>query len=222
MTTILLIDTSADTGTIAISVNGAVISRRDQPDNRNHAASINVLINEALAECGITMQQLSAVAVCAGPGSYTGLRIGMSTAKGICFALNKPLILNNKLTLLANQACVIEKDKYDYYLPLLTAREKEYFVALYNNKLNTISEPAHIVAAQIADITKGKNNIFLTGSPEIGTFSHEFVNITHTSVNTTIDIDVWALYATERCHCNDFVNLSTAEPFYLKQVYTHK
>jgi tRNA threonylcarbamoyladenosine biosynthesis protein TsaB len=222
MANILLIDTSADTGTIAISTGGEIKSVKYQHDNRNHAATINLLTDELLQETGISFSQLSAIAVCGGPGSYTGLRIALSTAKGLCYALNIPLMLHNKLFLLGYQAYLSETTKYNYFLPLLIARENEYFVALYNNKFETLIEPVHVNRSGLYNITTDLHNILLIGNELSGDALQKPENISNVLVNVTIDINRWAEYAEKQYYCNDFVNLSTAEPFYLKQVYTHK
>lgn len=222
MANILLIDTSSDTGTIAICNDGKLLSVKYQPDNRNHAATINLLINEVLKDAQISFAQLSGIAVCAGPGSYTGLRIGVSTAKGLCYALNIPLMLHNKLFLLGRNAILQHNAAYSYYLPLLHARENEYFIALYNNNFTEVVAPTHVHASEMADITSEKHNIFITGSNEINIVKQLHENITETGEQNNINIDMWAEYANQQYNCNVFVNLSTAEPFYLKQVYTHK
>ena len=89
---ILHIDTSTDIGTIALSGDGRILSYLRTTETRNHAGVINNMIERVISDMKITLEQLSAISVCAGPGSYTGLRIGVATAKGLCYALNKPLI----------------------------------------------------------------------------------------------------------------------------------
>src|SRR5882672_2766392 len=101
---LLHIDTSTDTGLLAIGCDGQLLAHSMIEESRNHAGTINNMINSLLADAHISFRQLSAVAVCAGPGSYPGLRIGLATAKVLCYALEKPLILDNKLTVLAHGA----------------------------------------------------------------------------------------------------------------------
>src|ERR1019366_2430074 len=101
---LLHIDTSTDTGAVAIGGDGNLLAYRANTETRNHATTINNMINDVLAEVKISLEDLSCIVVCAGPGSYTGLRIGLATAKGLCYALDKPLMLDNRLTLLAYQA----------------------------------------------------------------------------------------------------------------------
>ncbi len=194
-------------------------------DDRNHAAHINHLIHETLLSAGLLLADMNAIVVCAGPGSYTGLRIGLSIAKGICYALDKPLLLDNKLTLLAYHQFLINagmQREYNY-VTILRAREKEYYYAAYNKEFLVITYPLHISLAILKENIKhltGKT--ILTGDLDIDI--EEFLNVDDftTLSQNIVDLDSWAKYANEDYKCNRTVNLSMAEPFYLKQVYTNK
>ncbi len=219
---LLHIDTSGDTGSVSIASDGKLISTKINTESRNHASAINLMIDEVLADARITMAQLSAIAVCAGPGSYTGLRIGVATAKGLCYALNIPLLMDNKLTLLANQARKIHGDKYNLYVPVLLAREKEYFIGSFDNVFNNIKESKHIMEAELGEYFNATAAICIISEcidPEVVSKYAENIHI-EGSVN--VDIKEWVSFTFEQYKCNNIVNLSTAEPFYLKQVYTHK
>ncbi|MCD6064750.1 MAG: putative peptidase glycoprotease family [Flavipsychrobacter sp.] len=219
---ILLIDTSAEKGTIALATHGKVVSQRTSSDSRNFAAIINVLIEQVLDEAGIKAVNLSAVAVCGGPGSYTGLRIGLSTAKGLCYALDKPLMMHSRLFLLAAQQYYNNLLKYDNYTAILPARDKEFYITTYNNKLQPVQEPTHAFEADIQHILhqiKGSNLITGTDNPYLASFSAD--GRTHIEPNDILDIHSWAHYAFEQLNCNGFVNLANCEPFYLKEVHTH-
>ncbi len=220
MVYILHIDTSGDTGLVAVAADGHIISQRINTDTRNHTAVINIYIDELVKESGITLNDLSAIAVCGGPGSYTGLRIGLATAKGLCYALNKPLLLHNKLLLLTVNQCYKYLSEYEFYMTILPARDKEYFISIYSNKLKSVIEPRHIFEdelVKILDETVGKTLVS-------GSFSDDIIKNEHidNSNNQLIEANAWAQYALERYNCNETVNLSVAEPFYLKDVYTHK
>jgi universal bacterial protein YeaZ len=222
MTYILHIDTSADTGTVALGGDGKLLATRTSNENRNFASLINGMIDEVLAEAGIKMADLAAVAHCGGPGSYTGLRIGLSTAKAICYTLDKPLIQNDKLVLLALKPSYNYLLKYDAYITILPARDKEFFISIHNNKLENVLKPQHIFLSQLGDLMDeyGKS-AFITGQmsdeaaaliPETAVFAHE----------TVIDLQQWVSYTFLAYQAQYFQNLATAEPVYLKQVYTHK
>lgn len=219
---LLHIDTSADLGTVAISKDGKIVAEQTSDQNREYAALINNMINEVLATAGIQLNDISAVVVCAGPGSYTGLRIGVSTAKGICYALDKPLLLDNKLTLLAYQQ-YIKDNQYDRYMSILNARAGEFFIALYDNKFNSLVEPTHIHIAELPEmISQVQGSALVTG--EIDEAISDFFKIKKAVVipDNMVDTSVWAMYAYEQYKCNRIVNLSSAEPFYLKNFYTLK
>ncbi len=216
---LLHIDTSSDAGSVAIGADGKLLAQRINNETRNHAATINMMIEDVLADAGINMEQLSGVVVCAGPGSYTGLRIGMATAKGICYALDKPLLLDNKLTLLAYQCS--KKQPASQYISLLTAREKEYFIAVYDSDFYCILTPQHIMAEHLSSIIKeADTTVLITDDAAVG----GALPLSNLQIedSTNINFELWISYANEQFKRRNTVNLSTAEPFYLKQVYTHK
>lgn len=223
MAYILHIDTSAETGLVALSRNGVVAQSITNADTRNHAAVLNLHIEKVLADAGIGLQDLNAIAVCGGPGSYTGLRIGLATAKGLCYVLDKPLMMHHRLLLLLLEHYYKHLTAYEVYAAILNARDKEYYFASYNNKLEPIIQPGHILedrAAEIKHILGGKTLLAGDINENIHTIFSSNDNSIINSAN--INIDSWAQYAFEKYDCHEFVNLAHAEPFYLKQVFTHK
>ena len=217
---LLHIDTATDTGIVAISADGILIASRINAETRNHAGTINNMINAVLDEAKITLQVIDAIVVCAGPGSYTGLRIGLATAKGLCYSLNKPLLLDNRLTLLAYQHYIQGPDIPQTYISLLIAREKEYFISIYDKNFSCTLQPQHIIEKQLKNFIEGENIQIITNASEAVIND---LNISYLKINNNININIasWLLYAFEQYNRNNIVNLSTAEPFYLKQVYTH-
>lgn len=222
MAYILHIDTSGSTGLIAISKDGVLISKVTENETRNHASTINLNINDALNTTGISMQQLDAVSVCGGPGSYTGLRIGLATAKGICYILDKPLIMHNKLTLLA--APIAYGDlRQKYIISILQARENEYFCAVYNRLLKELEAPKHYHADELEGLLSPYiADAIFTGCEDAVVASLAGKQSAEIIESSDPDLESWCKYAYECYNRNDFVNLAYAEPFYLKQVYTHK
>ncbi len=221
MVYLLHIDTSSDSGVVAVSADGSIIASAANEESRNHAASVNTMITDVLRKAGIALQQLHGIVVCAGPGSYTGLRIGLATAKGLCYVLDKPLFLCNKLTLLAYQAWLINNNRHSNYISLLTARDKEYFITIYNSSFDCVLPPRHIMSSELQGILSSENSyIIMDVSFDI---INEFkISDLQISQDIEISLDSWAKYALNEYNCNNNVNLATAEPFYLKQVYTHK
>ena len=218
---LLHIDTSSDTGILAIGADGILLKHIAHEGLRNHAASINNMINDLLNSAQISFPDLAAIAVCAGPGSYTGLRIGLATAKGLCYALDKPLIADNKLTLLANNAALLHPG-YDQYVSLLIAREREYFITINNDKQECMLQPQHVLEQQLGTLIQKNLRTFLITNAEKNLV--EELMIAGLQIETTINtpLSSWIDAAYQKFRCNYFANLMETEPFYLKQVYTHK
>lgn len=144
MNNILHIDTSGSNGLVAITGDGMLIAEKINENERDHAAVINLNIESVVKDAGITMNMLSAIAVVGGPGSYTGLRIGLATAKGLCYALDKPLLLYNKLDLMCMELLQNFEHQYEYYLSILPARHNEYFICGYNKHEENFLAAQHI------------------------------------------------------------------------------
>ncbi|PWB26530.1 tRNA (adenosine(37)-N6)-threonylcarbamoyltransferase complex dimerization subunit type 1 TsaB [Flavobacterium sp. HTF] len=134
MSFILNIETATKNCSVAIAKNGeTILCKEIAEEGYSHAEKLHVFIEEAIAEAKISVQDLSAIAVSQGPGSYTGLRIGVSAAKGLCFALNLPLIAIDTLQTLASQAKVSDGK----IIPMLDARRMEVYSEIFNHKLET-------------------------------------------------------------------------------------
>ena len=217
---ILHIDTSTDTAVVAISGDGQMLKSATNQEARNHASTINSMVEQVLQELQLSLNSLSAISVVGGPGSYTGLRIGLATAKGFCYALDIPLLQHNKLEILAYQE--MEHTNHTVCGAMIAARHDEYFFGLYD-KEHILVEPEHVMADKLFN-TLYNYNIQLR---IVGIFNEEkFKNCKFSNVefneNQEINLDFWLKYTFKKYNSNNFVNLSSAEPFYLKQVYTHK
>lgn len=222
MAYILHIDTSADDGVIVISNDGVPLATIKDNEKRNHASSINLFINDALYRSGLTLGQIDAIAVCGGPGSYTGVRIALATAKGLCYALHIPLMMDNKLTLLAYKVFMEHGKKFEYYIPVIKARENEYFMCIYDNNFHHTQEPIHIDAKELGDIISSIDNVcIITNLQEQAT---PFINTNSNSYIAHSDIDPasWSAYSINEYKSSKFVNTFTATPFYMKNVFIHK
>lgn len=147
MPVILNIETATKNCSVSIAEKGEVLSLTELNEGSfSHAEKLHSFILDVLKKSHKTMQDLDAIAVSKGPGSYTGLRIGVSAAKGLCFALDIPLIAISTLSLLIH---AISKKEYDYYIPLLDARRMEVYSAVYNSANEQIRE----TKAEIIDST---------------------------------------------------------------------
>ena len=133
MSFVLHIDTAGQTASIAISANDTVLVEKLNANQFDHASWIHTALQEAMREANLSLEKIDAISVTIGPGSYTGLRVGLSTAKGLCYALEKPLITIPTLQLMAS---VIECDTNTWICPMIDARRMEVYYALYDQTLN--------------------------------------------------------------------------------------
>jgi tRNA threonylcarbamoyladenosine biosynthesis protein TsaB len=138
MSIILHIQTALETAMAGIAENGHILASRESETQREHASFLQPSIRELCRETGIGIRDLSAVSVVAGPGSYTGLRVGMAGAKGLCFALQIPLITCNTLRWMAAAG---EHEDAIYLCPMIDARRMEVFTAVFKTSGETIVEP---------------------------------------------------------------------------------
>ena len=129
MGNILLIETSTALCSVALAQDGAVTSYRESSAPKAHASLTAVFIQEMLAERGLTLADCDAVCVSKGPGSYTGLRVGVSTAKGLCFGSGKPLLAVGTLDTLVAQAET--PNDFRYIIPMIDARRMEVYTAVF-------------------------------------------------------------------------------------------
>lgn len=219
---ILHIDTSAETAVVALGGDGRLLASKENTEARNHASVLNTFIGDVLADAGLKLADLSAIAVCGGPGSYTGLRIGLSTAKGLCYALDIPLLMHNKLLLMLLPVIYNNEKKYDNFVAILPARDKEYFIASYTGEFVCVIAPRHAnedEMGKIIDETVKNRSIISPASIEEHLIK---VNLQPTGYFIGhISLNDWLTYTYESYKCNDFVKMDYAEPYYLKQVYTH-
>jgi tRNA threonylcarbamoyladenosine biosynthesis protein TsaB len=137
MTYILNIETATKNCSVSIGLNGTTIALKEMAElGYCHAEKLHVFINEVLKDSSITFQHLSAIAVSQGPGSYTGLRIGVSAAKGLCYALDIPLIAIDTLETLSRQLIVED----GLIIPMLDARRMECYTAIFDENYQKIRE----------------------------------------------------------------------------------
>src|SRR5436190_1267780 len=148
MALILNIDTALDSAYISLAENAQGLGYALNETAKDHAAWIQPAIHKLIEESGLRIADLSAVGVSIGPGSYTGLRIGLSTAKGLCFALKIPLITINTLEIMTfsaiNDIAAHDPDLFSsnlFICPMIDARRMEVFTAVYNSSLAEIYEP---------------------------------------------------------------------------------
>lgn len=144
MATILNIETSTDICSVCISRGDEILSIRETPRSYSHSEVIAVFVDECLKEANLSTNDLDAVSISRGPGSYTALRIGAATAKGICFAMDIPLISIGTLEALAGSVIHLCGEN-DIIIPMIDARRKEVYHAIYNHDFKNIHKVEPII-----------------------------------------------------------------------------
>lgn len=226
MALILSIETGTDICSVALANDGELMALRESDEGRDHARKVAVFVDELLRETGVQPNDLDAVAVGKGPGSYTGLRIGVSFAKGLCYALDIPLIAVGSLDALTEvaredyDAGIIDIEEYDWrqarLCPMVDARRMEVYAQIFDSEGQSLSE----VTAEV--VTEG------SFSDMRGDDAHRFV-IFGNGAKKCSDVLSDAIYtnvapsargivrlAEEAFKAGRFEDLAYFEPFYLK------
>jgi len=226
MPIILYLETATKICSVALARDEHLLAVRETAEANSHSELITVFIQEVLLEAGMAIKDLDAVAVSKGPGSYTGLRIGVSTAKGLCFALDKPLISVGTLQSMAFGAVArLETIEPDTLIcPMLDARRMEVYYALFDDKLNEIqTDSAAIITEDTFTELAKKYSILLLGDGAEKCMSM-FSNQTNISLlkDFTISSSFMIKLALRKFHIMDFEDVAYFEPFYLKNFIAGK
>lgn len=162
MALILNIETATTVCSVTLTEHGKLLALKEVNNGYTHSENLTVFIREVFSETNHTYSDIDAVAVSKGPGSYTGLRIGVSAAKGLCFALNKPLIAINTLQHLSLALNIQHSTPNTLFCPMLDARRMEVYCAIYDSAGNEIKKTsAEIIdEGSFADILKNNRIIF--------------------------------------------------------------
>jgi len=225
MSLLLHIDTAVENASVCISKNGELIGIAENKNQKDHATWIQPAIQSLMKEAVYNLKELNAVAVSNGPGSYTGLRVGLATAKGLCYALNIPLLTLSTLEIMTRAAIENTPDfklptTNFLYCPLIDARRMEVFTAIYDISLKTILPPhARIIDENSFSEQLTGNSILFFGNgaakckPVIQSTNALFEIIEY-NASTMIGL------AEKKMATKDFADLAYAEPFYIKDFHT--
>ena len=217
MSLILSIDTSTKVCSVALHQDGKLLAVNELYTEKSHSGMLTTLCENVVKHAGFSLNDLNAFAVAKGPGSYTGLRIGVSTAKGFCFALDKPLIAVNTLEAMAYQL----KDFYDethLLCPMIDARRMEVYCQVLDNQMNIILETEAKIIDELSfsELLDEKKVVFFgDGAAKCqAEITHKNAVFLHTEIHPSAK--TIGVLATKSFEKSLFENVVTFEPFYLK------
>jgi tRNA threonylcarbamoyladenosine biosynthesis protein TsaB len=220
MALILNIDTATEKASICLAREGKTLALLANDTQKEHAAWLHTAIEQIMRDTGVQLRDLQAVAVTAGPGSYTGLRVGMAAAKGFCFALDIPLITEDTLRTMAFAARE-QHTGLDLLCPMIDARRMEVFTAIFENDLTTVLPSTAMVVDENSFtpwLKDRKLSFFGDGSdkckPIILSPHAGFVKVNYHA-------GYLAIMAFLRYLQKEFTGLAYSEPAYTKEYYTH-
>lgn len=224
MSIILNIDTAIEIASISIAKNGEMIEEISNAEQKEHGGFLQTTIQKLLKNTSLSIKELDAVAVSAGPGSYTGLRVGIASAKGLCYALNKPLITIGTLKIAA-LAAILETNKESLsdsplFCPMIDARRMEVFTALYNRNLEPLLGPCAMVLDQSSFakmLLKNKIIFFGNGSKKWRLLCNDENARFITTLSNSLAMSKLAY---KKYEFRQFADIAYSEPFYLKDFFT--
>ena len=220
MAVILNIDTSMPTAGVCISKDGKVLAMAESGDQKNHSSWLHPAIARLLAETNLRPADLQAAAVTAGPGSYTGLRVGMAAAKGFCYALGIPLIAENTLNMMAFAARE-QLPQAELLCPMIDARRMEVFTAVYGKEGEVLLSPRAMVVEEnsFAEWLSGHQlSFFGDGSPKCKPL---IVNPRAAFENPSWQVGYLGKLSFLRYLQGEFTGVVYSEPVYTKEYHTH-
>ena len=224
MANILLIETATAVCSVSISQGGKILICKEAAEKNSHSTVLSVLIEQMITECDLSYNQLDAVSVSSGPGSYTGLRIGVSTAKGLCYALDKPLISIGTLESMAMGMLEKQPDYKGLLCPMIDARRMEVYSAIYDKQM----EVRKAVSADIIEEGSYAEYLAETNVLFFGDGSTKTMSLFEREPNAVFDFDFvpssvnMSLLAEKKYQEKAFEDIAYFEPFYLKDFVAGK
>lgn len=222
---LLHIDTATEHASVCVTNNDIIVGFAENTDQKNHGAFLQPAIKQIFKHSEFLLKNIDAISVSNGPGSYTGLRVGLTSAKGLCYALNKPLITINTLEIMAMAAIKQygnnqQTTKHVYFCPLIDARRMEVFTAIYDVNLKIILEPtAKIIDENSFDIYLKDHSILFSGNglqklkTVVENSNASYTYVQHSAIHLS--------YLAEQYFKKKmFANLAYSEPFYLKAFFS--
>ncbi len=221
MPVLLSIETSTQVCSVALHKGNTLLAEFKVAEEKSHSKLLTHFIDAIVKDCGIELAEVDAFAVSKGPGSFTGLRIGVSTVKGLCFALDKPLIAVNTLQAMAWTVNNLNTDKH-YVCPMLDARRMEVYSAILDAESNFIKETEAVIVDEdsFKDVLENHKIIFCgNGMAKCKNTLEKYANALFMDNINPLANSIGVL-AYSKFLKKEFENLAYFEPFYLKDFYT--
>jgi tRNA threonylcarbamoyladenosine biosynthesis protein TsaB len=225
---ILCLETATSLCSVALCDRNGVVALKESGEDRSHASQLTVFIDKIFKQTGIKADELDAVAVSKGPGSYTGLRIGVSVAKGITYAASIPLISIDTTLLMFHGFLTMAEGKYaitqsDLFCPALDARRMEIYYSIFDTAGNIVKNVrAEIIDNDSMSDLQGSSRIFIFGDGAAK--CREVMNRKNVvfDENFALSAAFMRTPAYEALDNNRFEDIAYFEPFYLKDFLTSK
>lgn len=224
MNYILNIHTTGEKAIVNLSNEDRLLATATNAEQKEHASFLHIAIKKILQDHDIAINEIKAIGVTAGPGSYTGIRVGLATAKGLCFALKIPLMLFNSLELMAFSA-IENLERFDdraLFCPMIDARRMEVFTAVYDKNLKEINPPIALILNDnsFEELIQDKPFYYF------GSGADKFKKIVKThsqnlySISSGVSSASLAKFSWNKFRNENFENIIKAEALYVKEFYT--
>lgn len=225
MNYILNIHTTSEKAIVNLSSEGNVITSATNSQQKDHAAFLHIAIKKILHEGDIKTKAISAVGVTGGPGSYTGIRVGLATAKGLCFALEIPMMMFNTLELMAFSAIKKPRAKVEEeanFCPMIDARRMEVFTAVLDQSMNEVIPPIALILNEKSFEELAREKPFYYFGSGAGKFRNLIENHNQHMhyLPSNISSEALAAWSWNKFQKKEFTNLVNAQPLYVKEFYT--
>jgi len=213
---ILNIETATKNCSVAIAKNGkTVLCKEISEQGYSHAELLHVFIEDILKETNVAFHDLQAIAISKGPGSYTGLRIGVSSAKGLCYALGIPLIAIDTLTILAHQI----KVESGLIIPMIDARRMEVYSAIFNSNVEKIRDVEAEILSEVSFTSFNETLHFIGDSNEKAKSVLTKSNFVFHDANVFPSANEMSSLSYSKYQNQDFEDVAYFEPYYLKDFF---
>lgn len=220
---LLHIETATDICSVAITQGEQVLSVRESHDGNSHSKNLLPFIDEVLKACTKTLSDLQGIVVSIGPGSYTGLRIGVSTAKGMAYSLQIPIIAINTLESIAYGCREQNSNVQADIIPMIDARRMEVFACRYQANMQIADEVSAVIVTEetFASLLKERPIIFCgNGMPKCKELLSKYANAQFAEF--PLSAQYMRIPAIQKWQVKDFEDIAYFEPFYLKEYVAAK